>query len=362
MSRREHAPASRSASGELPPITSDIDFDRPGRQVSSLRLVHSDNQNAYGVVPVPIAVFANGAGPTVVLSAGTHGDEYEGQVILGRLIRELDVGSINGRLIVLPALNYPAVLAGERVSPLDDGNLNRSFPGERGGPPTRAIADYVTSVVLPLCDAGIDLHSGGSTAQFLPCAFLCTHRDRTLMSRLLEVVEVFGAPHTFVMEGAPPAGKASSAGAASGFDPVAHQHGVAFFSTELGGGAGVDPGALHVGTAGVYRVLRHLGIVDDERGRRPAASTRYFFSRGLHEYVCTPVTGLFEPCRALGDEVEAGDVAGWVHCLEDPQRPSLALTFPTGGTIMSRRVGARVKRGDFVFHAVEEVDRSALVG
>ena len=289
----------------------------------------------------------------MLLSAGTHGDEYEGQVILGRLIRELDLEAINGRLIIFPALNYPAVQAGARVSPLDDGNLNRSFPGERGGPPTRAIADYLSSIVLPLCDVGIDLHSGGSTAEFVPCAFLCTHPERRLMSRLIELVEVFGAPSTFVVDGA---------GASTGFDPVAHRQGVAFFSTELGGGASVDRHALQIGTAGVYRVLRHLGVVDDERGHSQPASTRYFFARSLDEYVCTPVTGLFESCRSLGEQVRAGDRAGWVHSLEDPQRPSVELAFHTGGTIMSRRVPARVKRGDFVFHAVEEVERSALIG
>jgi len=66
-------------------ITCDIDFDRPGKQVSHLGLDHSDNAHAFGVIPIPIAVIANGKGPTVLLSAGNHGDEYEGQVILSQI-------------------------------------------------------------------------------------------------------------------------------------------------------------------------------------------------------------------------------------------------------------------------------------
>lgn len=343
-----------------PPIDCDVDFERRGRQVSWLRLLHSDDRHAYGVVPIPIAVLANREGPTLLLGAGTHGDEYEGQIILGRLIRELDLDALHGRLIIFPALNYPAVRAGTRVSPLDGGNLNRSFPGEGGGPPTRAIADYVTREVLPRCDAGIDLHSGGSTTEFLPCAFLCTPPERALASRVFELVEAFGAPRTFVVEGRPPAGKASSDGASSGFDPIAHRQGVAFFSTELGGGATVNRDALRMGTEGVYRVLRHLGMVDDRRGRSPPANTRYYFSHSPDEYVCTPVTGLFEPCRSLGEQVQAGDAAGWVHSMEEPERAAVELAFGARGTILSRRVPARVKRGDFVFHAVEEVERSKL--
>ncbi len=67
-------------------IFRDIDFEAPGRQVSSLRLGHSDDKNAYGIIPIPITVPAGGAGPTVLLTAGNHRDEYEGQIILRKLI------------------------------------------------------------------------------------------------------------------------------------------------------------------------------------------------------------------------------------------------------------------------------------
>src|SRR5207302_483256 len=75
--------------------------------------------------------------------AGNHGDEYEGQVALGRLIRELDPAEVQGRIIILPSANFPAAMAGSRTSPLDQGNLNRSFPGDPTGGPTAQIAYYI---------------------------------------------------------------------------------------------------------------------------------------------------------------------------------------------------------------------------
>jgi hypothetical protein len=114
-------------------IRSDVDFERDGKQVTVLRMEHSVTRSAYGVVPIPIAVVKNGQGPSVLLQAGNHGDEYEGQVVLTRLIRSLEPGQIRGRLIILPAANLPAALEGTRVSPLDAGNLNRSFPGDPTG-------------------------------------------------------------------------------------------------------------------------------------------------------------------------------------------------------------------------------------
>ena len=45
---------------------------------------------------VPIATIANGDGPTVLVSAGNHGDEYEGQIAALRLIHELEPEQVHG--------------------------------------------------------------------------------------------------------------------------------------------------------------------------------------------------------------------------------------------------------------------------
>ena len=67
-----------------------------------------------------------------------------------KLIRELDSTDIRGRLIIIPALNSPAAMAGRRTSPIDKGNLNRIFPGDAGGSPTWMIADFVERELIPL--------------------------------------------------------------------------------------------------------------------------------------------------------------------------------------------------------------------
>ena len=119
-----------------------------------------------------IAVIKNGSGPTAILQAGNHGDEYEGPITLGEMIRELDPAQVNGRLIFLPAINTPAVLAGRRTSPVDGLNLNRTFPGDEAGTITQQISAYVSDVIMPLGDAYLDLHSGGSSLNILPSAII----------------------------------------------------------------------------------------------------------------------------------------------------------------------------------------------
>lgn len=129
-----------------------IDFAAPGKQLGHLAIVHSDNEHDGAVIPVPIAVISglNGtAGPTILLTAGTHGDEYEGQVLLHELIRGIDPAQVHGRIIVLPSLNLPAVREGRRVSQVDGANLNRALPGNSAGGPTDQIAQIIEGLLLP---------------------------------------------------------------------------------------------------------------------------------------------------------------------------------------------------------------------
>src|SRR5579863_1596071 len=117
-----------------------VDFDKPGRQIGFIQVPHSVHDDAWGVIPVPVAVIANGSGPTVILEGGNHGDEYEGPIVLGEMIRDLDPGAVSGRLIFALAINLPAVRAARRTSPIDGLNLNRTFPGDPNGTTTLQIS------------------------------------------------------------------------------------------------------------------------------------------------------------------------------------------------------------------------------
>ena len=59
-----------------------------------------------------------------MLTAGVHGDEYEGQVTLTKLVKEITPDQVNGQIIIVPMTNFPAAKAGLKTSPIDD----LSFP------------------------------------------------------------------------------------------------------------------------------------------------------------------------------------------------------------------------------------------
>ncbi|RVD41291.1 N-alpha-acetyl diaminobutyric acid deacetylase DoeB, partial [Mesorhizobium sp. M4B.F.Ca.ET.019.03.1.1] len=153
------------------PIAPTVDFDKDGVQHGFLRLPYSRDDSAWGSVMIPICVIRNGNGPTALLTGGNHGDEYEGPLALYDLARTLDPRDVSGTVIIVPAMNYPAFRAGTRTSPIDKGNLNRSFPGRPDGTVTEKIADYFQRELLPRTDIALDFHSGGRTLDFVPfCA------------------------------------------------------------------------------------------------------------------------------------------------------------------------------------------------
>lgn len=309
-----------------------IDFDKPGFQSDFARVPWSSDSSAYGWIPVPMLCFNGGDGPTLLLTAGTHGDEYEGQILLRRLVQIVAETKVCGRIIILPALNRPAALAGRRTSPMDGGNLNRLFPGRGDAGPTAMIAHYVTEVLFPLADYAIDLHSGGSSLDYLPVAF--AHRGRTAeqSARLDRLLASFSAPHTLLTDG-------RGGGGDTTLYACAAAHGVAAMTTELGGGSGLSSEGLAIGEAGLRRVLRDLDAPSQEETRHmrmlPPATTIFAKSDGL-----------FEPKVRVGQEVCAGQIAGYLHGFQDFAHAPSALHFETGGIVIFRRFPVLTAAGD----------------
>ncbi|WP_455430308.1 hypothetical protein [Pararhodobacter zhoushanensis] len=178
-----------------------LDLDAEGKDSDFLRIPHSVDTSAYGWIGVPVVRIKNGEGPTALLCAGNHGDEYEGQVALNRLARAIDAADVTGRVIILPALNAPAVRAGRRVSPLDEGNLNRAFPGRAAGTPTEMLAHYISTELFARADLVIDLHSGGRSLNYLQCGLGHYGKAPETDAAIRTLLEVFSAPWSILTQG-----------------------------------------------------------------------------------------------------------------------------------------------------------------
>jgi len=234
------------------PVTPTFDLDKQGVQHGFLRLPYSRDDSAWGSVMIPIAIIRNGSGPTALLTGGNHGDEYEGPIALFDLARTLDAGMVSGTVIIVPAMNYPAFRAGTRTSPIDKGNMNRSYPGKPDGTVTQKIADYFTRELLPRADVVLDFHSGGRTLDFVPFAAAHILPDKVQEAKGFDAVKAFSAPWSMRM---------LEIDAVGMYDTTVEEMGKVFVTTELGGGGTARAETVAIAKRGAMNVLRHSGIV-----------------------------------------------------------------------------------------------------
>jgi predicted deacylase len=314
-----------------------VDFDKQGKQVGFVMIPHSPHEDAWGATRIPIAVIANGSGPTVILEGGNHGDEYEGPITICDLIRELDPGQVQGRLILMPANNVHAVLAGKRTSPVDGLNFNRSFPGNPGGTITQQIVAYVQDQIFPLGDAFLDLHSGGSSLDIIPSAIIEPSENKALQAKNIAAVEAFDAPMSVVISNLGEPRTATAAACRAGLITV---------GSEMGGGGTVSLEALEICRNGVRNVLDHLEVVSLNEPRKKGEGRKILELPGTSAFVYATSDGIFEPFHANGTSVCAGQPAGRLHFTWDPARPPETLHYAADGILYGRRQPGRVQPGN----------------
>lgn len=316
------------------PITPTVDLDARGVQHGYLRLPYSRDDSAWGSVMIPIAVIRNGSGPTALLTGGNHGDEYEGPLSLYELARTLDPADVSGTVIIMPALNYPAFRAGTRTSPIDKGNMNRSFPGAPDGTVTQKIADYVQRHLLPRADIVLDFHSGGRTLDFVPFCAAHILPDKVQEAKAFAAVEAFAAPYSVRM---------LEIDAVGMFDTAAEEMGKVFVTTELGGGGTARAETVRIARKGVMNVLRHAGIVAGAVERTP---TSWLDMPDGDCFSFAEDDGMIETMVDLGERVQRGMVVARIHGMGRTGVAPIEIKAKMDGVLAARHFPGLVKAGD----------------
>jgi len=318
------------------PIISTVDFDKDGVQHGFLKLPHSHDDSAWGSIVIPISVAKNGVGPTILLTGANHGDEYEGPVALFDLANNINSEDIQGRVIIVPGMNYPAFQAAKRTSPIDGGNMNRVFPGNPEGTFTEKIADYFNRTLLPLADFVVDFHSGGKTLDFLP--FCCAHvlNDKEQQSRCIDAMKAFNAPHSVML---------LEIDAVNMYDTAAENMGKVFISTELGGGGSTTAYTVEIAKKGIRNLLRHTGIC---KGDLEVSKTINLDMPDQRCYIFSETSGLVEHCVDLGDTVKEGQLVAKVHNIERTGVDPVEYFAGISGIYTGRHFPGLVVNGDFL--------------
>lgn len=322
-------------------LSTDIDLNRDGKQFGYIQAPQSTNTAGWANLFVPFIVIKNGGGPTALFFGGNHGDEYEGPVSLLKLARGLDVANVRGRILLMPALNLPAVQNNSRLSPVDGRNMNRAFPGSPSDTLTGQIAHFVSSTLMPLADVVVDVHSGGRSMHFLPSANMHRVADPAQMREMVRLGMAWNAPYVFIYQDVAGGGLLPS---------YAESLGKPTLGTEMGSASQYGKHTLQLTFDGLRNVLAAMGVLMGHEPEKGATSTQpqLVSSELRDDYIMSPASGIFEPLVELGDGVSVGQPVAHIHFIEQPGWEPMIVCAKTDGFVMTRRAIPLTQQGDCV--------------
>jgi N-alpha-acetyl-L-2,4-diaminobutyrate deacetylase len=330
-------------------IFTSLDFHQPGKQQGFLQVPYSHNLGGWANVMVPITIIARGEGATVLVLGGNHGDEYQGQIAAMKLARELQPEQVSGRIILIPSLNLPAARSATRLSPLDGMNMNRAFPGQAEGAVTSQIAHFLTTVLFPMSDVVIDIHSGGRSMDFVPCSTMHLVADREQRARMFAAMLAWNSDFAFLY--------ADIAG--TGLLPVeAENQGKLVVTTEMGGSEAIPARVHRITQSGLRNVLIHVGALKGrEQTRASLGLPPIILTQALRreDYLLAPESGIFEITLDLGTKVKPGTTVGFIHHLERPDRAPESVVAQTAGHLICMRAPCLTQQGDCVAVIAKQV-------
>jgi len=285
-----------------------------------------------GYQPVTMSVHVRRGrkpGPTLLLTAGIHGDELIGVEILRHILQSKVLQNLKGNLIVVPVVCMPAFLNRSRYLP-DRRDLNRLFPGSAEGSLGSRLANTFIQDVVSLCTHSIDFHGGSVGRPNLPQI-----RISPGDAIATEMAKAFNPPvviETGLREGS--------------LRHYLRNAGIPTLLFEGGEALRISSDAVRYGLRGVYSVMRHLGMLPRPR-KVIEPVTRTVFSSST-TWVRAPQGGLVIPLTDLGKAIIPGSRLGFIA---DPfGRHETVIHSEFEGIVIGITREGHADEGDALFH------------
>lgn len=287
--------------------------------------LHSRNS-----VEVPVIVErAKKPGPTVLITAGIHGDEVNGVEIVRQLIAKGINKPVKGTIICIPVINIFGFIHMDREFP-DGRDLNRAFPGSKKGSLASRVAHKLVTEILPVADLVLDFHTGGAD-RFNSPQVRIVKGD----SLLDELASVFGAP--FIIY---------SKNLKKSFRKTCYKLGIPLLLYEGGKSFYIDRVVTNTGVNGCKRILNHMGMLKKKFVVSTPKKQSVFIDKG--SWLRASHSGMFKPSVKLSAYVNKGDVLGNIT---DPYgKFNHVVKASYSGYIFNVNESPLVYQGDALFH------------
>lgn len=282
-------------------------------------------------VPV-IVVKGVKSGPRLLITAGIHGDEFNGISVIHRLGERVDPAKLSGTLVMIPGLNTPGLLHHTREFTPSVGtadNLNRLMPGAvdatSGG--QRYAGRLWSRLMRPNADTAIDLHTQSRGTAYPMYAFAETRRARD--------IAMLVAPDILKID---PGEKGT-------IENELNHDGVPSITLELGRPEMFDTVMITRAVEGIERVMVDLKMV----AIAPAATVTPFVANQIVP-VRTTRGGYTSLAVSLGQDVEKDQL---IATVSDPfGRIIEAIHAPVAGKINTLATDPTREPGDMVVRII----------
>lgn len=286
-------------------------------------------------VDVPIIIErSKKPGPTILFTAGIHGDEINGIEIVRQLISKGINKPKIGTTICIPVLNIFGFINMARAFP-DGRDLNRVFPGMKNGSLASRVAYELIHEVVPHVDFIVDFHTGGAYRFNAPQIRIEKgSEDDDVMA------EIFGAP--FILY---------SKNLNKSFRNACNKLGKPILLYEGGKSFDLDNTVTNTGVNGAKRIMNHFGMLRrqfkvTEPKKECVKITESSWMRAKH-------SGMFKATIKVGVEVKIGDDIGNIT---DPYgKFNHFVKAKYSGYIININQSPIVYQGDALFHISTEV-------
>ncbi|GAB7220297.1 succinylglutamate desuccinylase/aspartoacylase family protein [Vibrio comitans] len=201
---------------------------------------------------LPVMVYkGRKPGKRFVITAGVHGDEYNGVLVAQKVASQLASADISGSVVIVPTVNLSGMLSHSRDYSSNDpdhstANLNRFFPGNKNGNEAqRYVYQLWEHLLKPNADLAIDLHTQTSGTIYPLYVFADYRLDDALnMARLMNPDVIFDDP-----------------GDPGILETVWNQHQIPSITVEVGVGRYSDYPLVERSTNGVLNVLSDYQVL-----------------------------------------------------------------------------------------------------
>ncbi len=282
--------------------------------------------------------------PRLLLIAGVHGDEYESVAALQDLAGEIDPDRLRGTLTIVPVANPQAFYAGTRRNPVDQGDLNRAFPGNPNGTITERVADLLFRNLVLYNDAVLSMHCWSKEATVIP--YVECAADRTAAGRAsAALANALGLEFVHPYTWHPGLLVASAV-----------RHGIPAVEPEVGGMGMVTPAGQRSYRNIAFRFLHYLKAVDP---RAYQIDPPYPDPKSISHSDCRANhAGLFRSRVNAGTKAEEGSLLGTIHgmageCLDE-------IRAPRAGVVGILRTFGSVQPGDLLVQLFWQIKKPVM--